>query len=138
MDFDLFRWSFEVFLKAMLLAWLPMQLSALLLVYYFFNLWDKSYQKFKSSRINFLLLKFFKFNNIIIFYFILAKINVLFFVLYLVYLSLLIMIPLIIVHQVSISCRLVILMEQVYNLNAFFFTILKLFNFKSHEFRRDC
>ncbi len=49
LDFDLFRWNFSGFGFTMIYTWLPMQLSALFVVYYFFNMWSTNREYFKSS-----------------------------------------------------------------------------------------
>jgi hypothetical protein len=54
LDFELFTWGFKGFLfETMLFTWLPMQLTALFLVYYSFKYWMTSRESIKSS--NFLL-----------------------------------------------------------------------------------
>jgi sterol O-acyltransferase len=74
----------------MVQGWLPMLLSGLFLVYYTFKLWAVLHVTHKSTTL-----------------------NAVFLVLYLLYMSLLIVLPLYVVQRVSIACRLIILMEQV-------------------------
>ncbi len=51
LDFELFTWSFKGFLvETMLCTWLPMKLSALVLVYYSFKFWATSRESIKSSK----------------------------------------------------------------------------------------
>ena len=116
LDFDLIRWGFEGFFATMLYAWLPMQLSALLLVYYCFVFWASKHNEMKSSKFNSIrILEF------LIHFIILKTITVLFkelfdytfLGLYVIYLGLLVLFPLVVVNKVSMMCRIVILMEQV-------------------------
>ncbi|CAF0870781.1 unnamed protein product [Brachionus calyciflorus] len=90
LDFDLFWFCFEGFQRTMLLYWLPMQLSGLFLVYFFFKLWALKRQRTKS----------------IIF-------DVLFLIIYIIYLLLMIAVPLLNLFSVSVVCRIIVLTEQV-------------------------
>ena len=88
-----------------------MQLSSLFLVYYTFAFWANRHSAMKSSIILYIFPHAFTFN---------WKTNYskelfdgFFLSLYILYLSLLVLFPLIIVNKVSIACRIIILMEQV-------------------------
>ena len=114
LDFELFWWSFDGFQFAMLGTWLPMQLSALFVVYYGFKFWAVTRQSLKSTSsfpfnlcINETYLKITRHSNF------LELFDLTFGLIYIGYLGLLITLPIIGVNQVSLACRIIILMEQV-------------------------
>ncbi|RNA41655.1 sterol O-acyltransferase 1-like isoform X2 [Brachionus plicatilis] len=90
LDFDLFWWSFKGFQITMIFYWLPMQLSGLFLVYYFFKLWALKRHQTKSVLMDGIFL------SICIIYFLLM-----------------IIVPLYNIYSVSFACRVIILLEQV-------------------------
>ena len=93
MDFDLLRWNFNGFGRTMLLIWLPMQLTALLFVYYAFFLWSLVRCTVRDS------LK--------------SAYDYSFLALYVIYQLFFTVIPLQIVATLPIACRLIVLLEQV-------------------------
>jgi hypothetical protein len=100
-DFELFMWNFEGFSQTMFLIWMPMQLAGLFVVYYAFKLWAVCRVATTTrSRL----------------------VDMLFLALFIGYLGLFLLLPLQVLYQVSISCRLIILLEQVSLMTNLYFT----------------
>ena len=92
MDLDLLKWSFGD-LGKVTKTWIPMQGCSLLLVYYFFKAWAHSRTSSPPK------LQLF--------------VDALFLLIYFAYLFFLLFLPLLVVSQVSLVCRIIILCEQV-------------------------
>lgn len=92
LDLDLLKWSFGD-LGKVTKTWIPMQGCSLLLVYYFFKAWAHSRTSSPPK------LQLF--------------VDALFLLIYFAYLFFLLFLPLLVVSQVSLVCRIIILCEQV-------------------------
>lgn len=90
LEFDLFLWIFNGLGSALLFIWLPMELAALLIAYAAFYLYASKRNSVKEG----------------------GSIDRTFFVLYLVFLAVFILAPLTSISNLSVGCRIIILMEQ--------------------------
>lgn len=92
LDFELFFYLFDGFLTTMLFIWLPMKLFVMFTTYGFISLYNTKRKSIKSFRTLF---------------------DWLFAVSYVVYISFLSIVPLFYLANISIACRIIVLMEQV-------------------------